>query len=95
MVDRGRDAGTARGGDQLGGLLDRFRATGVMMIRGVRLRAAAAAGAVNGGAGFAERAGDAASGAACGAGDQRDAPGQRPLVSGFLVALRSPHTPPQ
>ena len=72
VVDTYGNAFAAGGRHQLGGLLNRFRAAGVVMVAGVRLGAAAAAGAVDDGAGFAEHACDAAAGAAGGAGDKRD-----------------------
>jgi hypothetical protein len=84
VVDAHRNAFAAGGRDQLGGLLDRFRAAGVVMVRGVGLGAAAAAGAVDGGAGFAEHAGDAAAGAAGGSGDHRDPSVERCGHDGLL-----------
>ena len=67
VVDGDRDALAAGRGDELGGLLDRLRAVDL----GAPL-ARAAAGAVDGRAGLAERDGDAAARAAGGAGDERD-----------------------
>ena len=67
VVGRDGDAVAAGGRDELGGLLDRLRAV-VLRAGGAR----AAAGAVDGGAGLAERDGDAAAGAAGRAGDERD-----------------------
>ena len=67
VVDALRDPGPARGGHQLGGFLDGLRSLRVDLAA-----AAAAAGAVDGGARFAESARDAAPGAARRAGHQRD-----------------------
>ena len=67
VVGRDGDAAAAGLGDELGGLLDRLRAV-VLRAGGAR----AAAGAVDGGAGLAERDGDPAPGAAGRAGDEGD-----------------------
>ena len=67
VVGRDGDALASGGGDELRRLLDRLRAV-VLRAGGAR----AAAGAVDGGAGLAERDGDAAAGAAGRAGDERD-----------------------
>ena len=72
MVDSDGDAAAAGSCDEFGGFFDGFGAAG----RGWRVFAArdsrTAAGAVDGGACFAECDGDAASGAAGGSGDERD-----------------------
>ena len=77
VIDAHRDAGAARGGHLLRRLLDGLRAPRVVMRRGVRLAAAAAARAVDDGAGFAEHARDPAPRPASGAGDDGDASFER------------------
>jgi hypothetical protein len=72
VIDADRNAGAARGVDELGRLLDRFGTAGVVMGRGIRLAAAAAPRTVNGGARFAKHPGDPAPGAARGPGDDGD-----------------------
>src|SRR5512143_3486555 len=66
------DSGSTRCRDQLRGLVDRFRSSG----RGARSPGASPR-AVHDRPGLAERARDAASGAASGAGDERDLSRQR------------------
>ena len=83
VVDGDGGGTPARGRDQLGGLLDRLGA----VVFGAR-RPRRAAGDIDRRAGGAELGGDAAAGAAGGAGDERDASGQvhglLPWVSGRL-----------
>ena len=67
VVDPDGDPAPARRVDERGGLLDRL---GTVVLRA--RRGGAAAGAVDGGAGLAERDGDAAAGAAGRARDERD-----------------------
>ena len=74
MVDRDRDAGAAEVGDQLRGLLDRLRA---VVVGAKRSATAAAAGAEDRRACFAQRRGDAATGAAGRASDHGHATSQR------------------
>ena len=71
VIDAHGDAGAAGGRHHRGGLVDRLRPA-------VRRRIAgnAAAGAVDDGAGLAERPRDAAPGTACGSGDDGDLSGQ-------------------
>ena len=67
VIDAHRDAGAAGGRHHRRGLVDRLRP-----VVGRRVAGDTAAGAVDDGAGFAERAGDAAPGAARGSGDDGD-----------------------
>jgi hypothetical protein len=73
VVHADGDPESAGGGDPLRGFLDRFGAARVVVCAGVRLRAAAAAGAVHRRAGFAEHLGDPSSTTTGGAGDEGDA----------------------
>src|SRR5580700_8437723 len=87
VIDADGNAVAAGGSDELGGFLDGFGAAGSTAVF-----AGTAAGAVNGGAGFAERDGDAASGAASGSGDESDFSMQRFMrhrvaISGGFVCL--------
>ena len=67
VIDAHRDAGAAGGGHHRRGLVDRLRPA-----VGRRVAGDAAAGAIDDGAGLAERPGDAAPGSACGSGDDGD-----------------------
>jgi hypothetical protein len=79
VIDADGDAAAAGGGDEVGGLFDGFRVDGILL----RIFSGAAAGAVDGGSGFAEGDGDAASGAAGGSGDEGDF-----VVEGLIWELR-------
>jgi hypothetical protein len=80
VIDGDGDALAAAHYDHSGGFIDRFGAVRVIERRdffagraGNAIRLGAAAGAINGGAGFAQGEGDAAADAAGGAGDEGDA----------------------